>query len=112
MQLYALQYAERLCSMQRISDPTVVLYFYALAISATTTSAISRLPFVFFLGCYHVALLRCSVLLYCLHCTVQFPGDLYLLAGDFTEGGEYATSVYRSLKGIHCDINGVICNNQ
>lgn len=34
---------------------------------------------------------------------------LYMIAGDFSGGGEFANSVYRSLDGIYCDIDGIIC---
>jgi hypothetical protein len=42
----------------------------------------------------------------------QFPGDFFLIAGDYTGGGDFANSVYRSLPGMFCDVEGVICGNQ
>ncbi len=53
-------------------------------------------------------------LLSCSPCFVvlQYEGKLFLIAGDFTGGGEYANSVYSSEKGIFCDIGGTICGGQ
>eukprot|EP01038_Epipyxis_sp_PR26KG_P013274 gene13274-17787_t len=39
----------------------------------------------------------------------KYPGDLYLLGGDHTGSGDFSSNVYRSLDGMGCDINGVIC---
>jgi len=38
-------------------------------------------------------------------------GELILLAGDYTGGGEFSPAVYKNLAGIYCDVEGVICNN-
>lgn len=45
-------------------------------------------------------------------CLLQYEGRLFLIAGDFTGGGEYANSVYASVQGIFCDIGGTICGGQ
>ena len=42
----------------------------------------------------------------------QYPGELVLIAGDYTEKGDMSNIVYRNLPGIHCDIDGVICGGR
>mmetsp|Transcript_19908 Transcript_19908/g.33321 ORF Transcript_19908/g.33321 Transcript_19908/m.33321 type:complete len:546 (+) Transcript_19908:176-1813(+) len=39
-------------------------------------------------------------------------GNLLLIAGDYTDGGDFSPAVYRNLDGIYCDVNGIICNNR
>lgn len=42
----------------------------------------------------------------------QFPGNLLLIGGLYTDGGEYSKTVYTSLGGVICDTEGAICSNR
>ena len=39
----------------------------------------------------------------------QYDGNFIIIGGSFTGGGAYDNSVYESLDGMFCDVQGVIC---
>eukprot|EP01034_Spumella_vulgaris_P024096 gene24096-30399_t len=41
---------------------------------------------------------------------VEDPGDLVLIAGDYTGAGDFSEETYISQPGLHCDTLGVICS--
>jgi hypothetical protein len=42
----------------------------------------------------------------------EHPGDFLLIAGDYTRSGDMSAGTFRSLSGLFCDTDGVVCMNQ
>ncbi len=45
---------------------------------------------------------------YCL----QFPGNIFFIAGTYTGLGEFSSRVFVNQQGIYCDINGKTCSGK
>ena len=57
---------------------------------------------------------RVSVCMYvCMYWhRLQFPGNIYFIAGTYTGLGEFSSRVFVNLPGIYCDLNGEICSGK